>query len=117
MRLDIVSSSASGNGGRPFKRYAGQVWSVKAISCLLVSPAACSTALLRAPRLAANDNVSEFIREANQTVDDLNAQEAAARLEVERQRDTNRQIPRVIAIVSIAAALIMAASWLIGTLT
>lgn len=66
--------------------------------------------------LAANGSIGEFIREANQTVDDLNAQAAAARLEVERQRDTNRQIPRAIAIVSIAAALIMTVSWLIGTL-
>jgi tRNA threonylcarbamoyladenosine modification (KEOPS) complex Cgi121 subunit len=62
-------------------------------------------------------NISEFVREANATVDDLNSQAAAAAEAIDRQIAANRQIPRALAIVGIAAAVIFSAVALFRALT
>ena len=58
-------------------------------------------------------NVPELVKEINAKVRDLNAQAAGAAQELERQRATNRQIPRAMLILFVATLVIFGAAMLV----
>ena len=68
-------------------------------------------------RVLDHRDVSVFAGEVNAKIGDLKAQIEVLDQERERQRATNRQIPRAMLIVTVAAIVIFSAAVIVGSMT